>query len=67
MVWLITILHLFIGSTLAGVGIVVLLVVGFGGVWTLSGVVVAGFVLAFPAAWWVAKAIQDGESDADQG
>lgn len=59
MLWLMTILHLFIGSTLAGVGIVVLLVMGQGGAWALAGAVIAGFVLAFPVAWLVARAIQD--------
>ena len=59
MVWLMTILHLFIGSTLAGVGIVVLLVMGQGGAWALGGAVLAGFVLAFPVAWLVARALHD--------
>lgn len=59
MLWLMTILHLFIGSTLAGVGIVVLLVMGQGGAWALGGAVLAGFVLAFPVAWLVARAIHD--------
>lgn len=59
MLWLMTILHLFIGSTLAGVGIVVLLVMGQGGAWALGGAVLAGFVLAFPVAWLVARALHD--------
>lgn len=59
MLWLMTILHLFIGSTLAGVGIVVLLVMGQGGAWALAGAVIAGFVLAFPVAWLVARALHD--------
>lgn len=59
MIWLMTILHLFIGSTLAGVGIVVVLVMGQGGAWALGGAVLAGFVLAFPVAWLVARAIHD--------
>lgn len=57
MTHLVLILHLFIGATLAGVGIVVLLVAGWGGVWTLSAAVVAGFTLAFPVARAVAKAL----------
>mgnify|MGYP000706873681 FL=1 len=59
MLWLMTILHLFIGSTLAGVGIVVLLVMGQGGAWALGGAVLAGFVLAFIVAPLVARAIHD--------
>ncbi len=59
MMWLMTILHLFIGSTLAGVGVVVLLVIGQGGAWALGGAVLAGFVLAFPVAWLVARALHD--------
>lgn len=57
MTHLVLILHLFIGSTLAGVGIVVLLVAGLAGVWSLAAAVVAGFTLAFPVARAVARAI----------
>ncbi|MDR9395315.1 CTP synthetase [Roseovarius sp. SYSU LYC5161] len=61
MVWLTIILHLFIGATLAGVGIVVLLVTGQGGVWPLVGAVLGGFVLGFPAARVVARVMDDTE------
>lgn len=57
MLWLTIILHLFIGATLAGVGIVVLLVIGQAGAWALAGAVLAGFLLAFPVAWLVARAM----------
>lgn len=57
MTHLVLILHLFIGATLAGVGIVVLLVAGLGGAWTLSAAVVCGFTIAFPIARAVARAI----------
>ena len=58
MLYLILILHLFIGATLAGVGIVVVLVAGIPGTWPLVAAVVAGLVLAFPVAWYVARAMR---------
>lgn len=56
--WLLVILHLFIGSTLAGVGIIVVLVAGLTGAAWLWGAVLGGLVLAFPVAWLVARALQ---------
>ncbi|RKT30916.1 hypothetical protein BXY70_2912 [Roseovarius halotolerans] len=61
MLWLTIILHIFIGSTLAGVGIVFALVSGHAGGWVLGGAVLAGFVLAFPLAWVVARAMSGGD------
>lgn len=49
------ILHLFIGSTLAGVAVIVALVSGFD---TMRGILIAavlGFFLAFPVSAYVAK------------
>lgn len=60
MVWLMVVLHLFIGATLAGVGLVVALVTGLDSAWVLGGAVLGGFVLAFPVAWVVARALRDG-------
>lgn len=58
MSWLLFTLHLFIGATLSGVGIVIVLVAGLtGGIWLLAAVLV-GLVLAFPVAWMVAQAMQ---------
>jgi hypothetical protein len=57
MPWLLFTLHLFIGSTLAGVGIVVVLVSGLAGAAWLWGAVLGGVVLGFPVAWIVARAI----------
>jgi len=56
--WLLFILHLFIGATLAGVGIVIVLVAGLSGAAWLWGAVLGGLVLAFPVAWLVARAMQ---------
>lgn len=53
------ILHLFIGSTLAGVGVIAALV---GGHDTASGILIGavlGFVLAFPVTWAVTRALYD--------
>ncbi|MDK3017535.1 CTP synthetase [Pseudodonghicola flavimaris] len=54
---LVLILHLFIGATLSGVALVVVLVAGIDGVWPLVGAVAGGFVLGFPAARIVARAM----------
>lgn len=59
MLHLLLVLHLFIGASLAGVGIVVVLVTGMSGAWPLVGAVVGGFVLAFPVARTVARALTD--------
>lgn len=59
--YLLLVLHLFIGATLAGVGIVVVLVAGVSSPVWLVGAVVAGLVLAFPVAWIVARAMQGDE------
>jgi len=60
MAWLLVVLHLFIGATLAGVGLVAALVMGLDSMWALGGAVLAGFVLAFPVSWVVAQAMRDG-------
>jgi putative flippase GtrA len=55
MVWLGLILHLFIGSTLAGIAVIAALVVGLD---TLTPILVAaaiGFVVAFPVTYVVTK------------
>lgn len=57
---LVLILHLFIGATLAGVGIVVLLVSGGGSGWSLGAAVVLGFAVAFPIARVLARAMGGG-------
>ena len=56
--WLLFILHLCIGASLAGVGIVAVLVAGLTGAAWLWGAVLAGMILAFPVAWLVARAMQ---------
>lgn len=57
MTYLLLILHLFIGATLAGVGIVIVLVAGWSGAVPLVAAVLNGLVLAFPIAWFVARAM----------
>ncbi|HBS48625.1 MAG TPA: CTP synthetase [Rhodobacteraceae bacterium] len=54
---LLLILHLFIGATLSGVGIVIVLVAGLSGAWPLIAAGLGGFALGFPVAWLVARAI----------
>nr|WP_272490903.1 CTP synthetase [Mesobacterium pallidum] len=53
-------LHIFIGATLAGTGVIVALVIGKD---TLAPILVAallGFVLSIPASFLVAKRLSDG-------
>ncbi len=51
------ILHIFIGSTLAGTGVIVALTMGVTGVAPILIAALAGFVLAAPVSWYVAKQI----------
>lgn len=60
MTYLLLILHLFIGAILAGVGIVVVLVAGFTGPTPMIVAIATGFLLAFPVAWRVARALNGG-------
>lgn len=55
MIWLMVILHVFIGSTLAGSFVVAALAFGFGTLTPILITAVAGFVVAFPVSWFVAK------------
>ena len=51
-------LHIFIGSTLACIGVIAALVAGYG---TLSPILIAaaaGFVLGFPVSWLIAKQLR---------
>lgn len=56
--WLVIVLHLFIGATLSGVALVAVLLAGLAGPLTLSGAVLAGFLVAFPVARAVARALR---------
>ncbi len=51
------ILHLFIGATLGGVGVIAALVAGVNSGLMLFLVALAGFLLAFPVSWKVAQAL----------
>jgi len=55
---LILILHMMIGPTLAGVGVVIALVSGVAGLWPLLGAALAGWVIGWPAAIVVARRMQ---------
>lgn len=53
------ILHLFIGSTLAGIGVIAALVTGYD---TLTPILIAalvGFLVAFPVTWAVTRALYE--------
>ncbi|KPL69104.1 hypothetical protein SZ64_13915 [Erythrobacter sp. SG61-1L] len=51
------ILHLVIGSTLMGVGVIAVLVMGMTQPRPIILAAVVGFLIAFPVSWMVAKAI----------
>ncbi len=56
---LVLILHGLIGSTLASVGVVVALVAGVAGVWPLLAIAFGGWLLGWPVAIYVARAMRD--------
>lgn len=58
MSYLLLLLHLFIGATLAGVFLVILLVAGWVGAGPIIGAIFAGFFLAFPVAYYVERAMK---------
>ncbi|CUH54147.1 CTP synthetase [Shimia sp. R11_0] len=51
------ILHLFIGSTLAGVGVIAALVSGYDTAMGLACAALIGFLVAFPVSYKVAQAL----------
>lgn len=53
------ILHLFIGSTLAGVGVIAVLVAGTSAPLLILTVAAIGFVLALPVTWMVARRLYE--------
>lgn len=55
MVWLMLILHLFIGSTLAGSLVIAALVMGYDTLLPILITAGLGFVVAFPVSWVVAR------------
>ncbi len=60
MIPLFLIVHIFVGATLAGTGIIIALTLGFDTLQPVLWSAVAGFVLAFPVSWFVAKRIEAG-------
>lgn len=56
---LVLILHIFIGSTLAGSAVIAALTMGLDTLSPILGAALVGFLLAFPASWYVAKRITD--------
>lgn len=58
MFFLFLILHLFIGATLSGAGVVIVLLSGLSGAGPLAAVILSGFLLAFPVAKAVARSMR---------
>lgn len=54
------ILHLFIGATLSGVAIVVVLVTGYASLTAILLAALAGFIAAFPVSYVIAKKLYEG-------
>jgi hypothetical protein len=59
MLTLLLILHIFIGSTLAGVGVIVALTLGMTGAGAIIWSAAIGFVAAFPVSWMVARRLTE--------
>ena len=57
MPWLGVILHVFLGSTFAGVGIIAILVTGYDGAWHFIGIIAGGYILAVPMSVLIAKSL----------
>jgi len=53
------ILHLFIGSTLAGIGVIAALVSGYDTLYPILIAALVGYALSFPATWAVTRALYD--------
>ena len=58
MLWLTLVLHLFIGSTLAGTAVIAVLVAGKGTLTSILLAVIAGYVVATPVSIMVARALK---------
>lgn len=57
MLTLTLIMHIFIGTTLAGIGVVVALVMGLDTMQPILIAALIGYVISIPASWFVARAI----------
>ncbi|MDX5382493.1 MAG: CTP synthetase [Rhodobacterales bacterium] len=53
------ILHLFIGSTLAGVGVIAALTTGYDSLYPILIAALVGFVAAFPVTWAVTRKLYE--------
>lgn len=56
---LLLILHIFIGSTLAGTAVIAALSLGYDTLTPILVTAAVGFVAGFPLSWIVAKKLQD--------
>jgi predicted PurR-regulated permease PerM len=53
------ILHLFIGSTLAGVGVIAALSTGYDSLYPILVAALIGFLAAFPVTWAVTRKLYE--------
>ena len=53
------ILHLFIGSTLAGIGVIAALVTGYDSLYPILIAALIGFLAAFPVTWAVTRKLYE--------
>ncbi len=51
------VMYSFISSTLAGIAIIVVLVLGYDTLMPIIYAAAFGFITAFPVSWWVAKKV----------
>lgn len=53
------ILHLFIGSTMAGIGVIAALATGFDTLYPILIAALVGFLAAFPVTWIVTRKLYE--------
>ena len=58
MIGLFLIVHIFIGSTLAGSAVIVALTMGLGTLQPLLVAALIGYLISIPVSWYVAKSIR---------
>ncbi|WP_372890549.1 CTP synthetase [Rhodosalinus sp.] len=59
MVKLALVLHIFIGTTLAGSAVIAVLVAGYGTLWPIVIAGLAGFLVGIPVSWLIARQLYE--------
>lgn len=56
------VLHIFIGTTLAGSSVIAVLTMGYTGGRTVAVAALVGFLISFPVSWLVAKRLMSSKT-----